>query len=125
MNVRGFTFVEVLAALAFLAILAPVVMKGLAIANRAGVVSERSGLALQLAENQLNEALLMDTWRSGDASGDFAPDHPGYRWELSHGEWAADAMGELTMTVFFQVQGREHDVRLTTLADEQQGASAQ
>jgi hypothetical protein len=101
------------------------VMKGLAIANRAGNVAERSGLALQLAENQLNEALLMDTWRSGNASGVFAPDHPSYRWELSHGEWAADAMGELTMTVFFQVQGREHQVRLTTLADEEQSDSGE
>src|SRR5438309_1626171 len=51
----GFTFVEVLAALTFLAILVPTLLGALSIANRASVMAERSAIAGQLGENKLNE----------------------------------------------------------------------
>ena len=51
---QAFTFVEVFAALVFLAILIPVIVDGLTIANKASVVSERSSIAGELAENKMN-----------------------------------------------------------------------
>ena len=71
---HGFTFVEILAAMLFLGILMPVVIGALQVSNRAAVVSERSGVAGQLAENKLGELLLGDAWTSAGASGDFGTD---------------------------------------------------
>jgi len=111
----GFTFAELLAAMLFLAILIPVVVEGLTLANRAAVQAERNQLALQLAEKRLTELLLDDEWRSAQMRGDFERDWPGYRWELERGTWAQDDMTELRLRVIFTVQGREHWVELTTL----------
>lgn len=116
----GFTFVEMLAAMAFLGILMPVVISALTISNRAAVVSERATVATQLAENRLQEMIVDDSWTSASSRGDFGEQWPGYRWELTKGDWQSGAMTELSLNVFFQVQGREHDVRLTTLVTETQ-----
>lgn len=110
----GFTFVEVLAALVFLGILMPVVISALMLSNRAGVVAERSTTAMQLAENRLNELSLSTA--TGETRGDFGASWPGYRWELTRADWqTGSGMTELTMTVFYQVQGQERSATLTTL----------
>lgn len=115
----AFTFVEVLAALVFLGILMPVVISALTISNQTGMLADRSTTALQLAENELNELLVTQTWLSGSSRGDFGQQWPGYRWELQRRTWPSDeVMTELTLTVFFQAQGRERQVALTTLANE-------
>jgi len=117
----GFTFVEVFAALVFLAILVPAIVEGLSIANRTSVVAERSSIAGELAENKLNAILLSSTGGTATASdtgGDFGTDWPGYRWEMSQGTWDQDTvntMSELSVEVFYPVQGRERSVTLTTL----------
>lgn len=116
---NGFTFIEVLAALIFLAILVPAIVQGLTIANRTSVVSERSAVAGELAENKLNELLLNNAWETAtDTRGDFGTDWPGYRWEMNEATWDQDTvntMSELTVEVFFSVQGHEHSFRLSTL----------
>ena len=116
---RGaFTFVEVLAALAFLGALIPVIVSALTVSNRAGVISERTLIATQLAENQLNELMVGNAWSSAESRGEFGNDRPGYRWEMTRAAWVAGDMTEVTVAVFFQVQGNEHSVRLSTLANE-------
>jgi Tfp pilus assembly protein PilV len=115
----GFTFIEVLAALLFLAILVPAILSGLTITNRAAVLSARRSVAAELAENKLNEELIGSNWQSpSSTSGDFGQDYPFYRWQMSQTNWGGDAtnlMTELTMEVFFPVQGVDHSFRLTTL----------
>lgn len=111
----GFTFIEVLASLLFMAIVIPAVVTALTISNRAAITSERTNVAVQLAENRLNELLIENTWSSGESRGEFGADWPRYRWELTQGTWETDNMTELTMEVFFPVQGKEQSVRLTTL----------
>ena len=128
----GFTFVEVLAAMTFLAILVPTLVGALSVSNRASEMAERSAIAGQLAENKLNELMVGNAWSSAESRGDFGDEYQGYRWELKSGEWdlgTADSstlngMTELTMEVFFTVQGREHSIRLTTLASEQTSSSS-
>lgn len=73
----GFTFVEMLAALAFLGILIPVVISALLVSNRAAGVAERSMTAMQLGENRLNEMMLEDRWTSEGSRGDFGEQRPG------------------------------------------------
>ena len=114
----AFTFVEMLAAMAFLGVLLPVLISALLVSSRAGSVAERSTVAMQLGENQLNELTLGDAWTSAESSGDFGEDWPGYRWALTQGTWQNGEMTELTMTVSFTVQGQEHDIRLSTLVDD-------
>ncbi len=114
----AFTFVEMLAAMAFLGILIPVVLSALMASNRAGVMAERSTIAMQLGENRLNELTLGGEWSSAESRGDFGTDRPGYRWELAKNSWQNGAMTELQLDVFFQVQGGEHDVRMSTLVNE-------
>jgi type II secretory pathway pseudopilin PulG len=110
--------VEVLAAMLFLAILVPVVIEGLALANRAAVVAERKAVAVQLGENRLQEVTLNRTWSTAPANGDFGGDWSGYRYELSRGNWQTDRMIELIVRVTFEVQGRTHEVRLGTLVED-------
>jgi hypothetical protein len=114
----GFTFAEVLAAMLFLAILVPVVVEGIALASRAAVVSERSGVALQLADRELNELIVNGTWSSANSRGTFGDEWPGFSWELTRGTWREDDMTELTLAVLFEVQGRPYTVRLSTLVDD-------
>lgn len=114
---RGFTFVEVLAAMLFMAIVIPVTVEGLTIANRAGLVAQRKRVAAQLADSLLTEMVAMGQWRSGDQSGDFAADHPGYRWVLKTTTWTEEPMRQVSLQVFFKVQEKEYEVCLTTLVD--------
>jgi len=78
----GFTFAEVLAALVFMAIVIPVVMQGVSIANRAGVGAERKEIAVQLAANMLNQLSISNLWQTAQASGTFEQDYPGYAWSM-------------------------------------------
>ena len=114
----GFTLVEVLAAMAFLGILMPVVISALFVSSRAAVISERSTIATQLGENKLNEMMLGGAWTSESGRGDFGEQWPGYRWEMTKSAWESSTMTELMLDVFYTVQGAERDLRLSTLVSE-------
>lgn len=88
------------------------------ISNRAGVASERTTIATQLAENKISELMLGDEWTTASSRGEFGTDWPGYRWELKKSDWESGAMTELDLTVYFQVQGTERSVILSTLVNE-------
>ena len=115
---HGFTFVEVLASLVFLAILMPVLISALTLSNRASVVAERSSVAIQLAENKLNELQLADAWMTAGSRGEFENDRAGYRWEMTQSDWEGGEMVELRLRVLFEVQGQEREVHLSTLVNE-------
>ena len=50
----AFTFVEILAALLFLALVVPTIVGALGVANRASEMAERSALAGELAQNKMS-----------------------------------------------------------------------
>ncbi len=114
----AFTFVEVLAALVFLAILLPTVIGGFSICTRAGAAAERTAIATQLAENRMSELMLNDAWIAAEKRGEFGEEFPGYRWEVDQSTWEIENMTALTVHVFFQLQGQERDVALTTLVSD-------
>lgn len=118
-HTAAFTFVEILAALMFLALVIPAIVTALSLSNRAGELTERGGSAGQLAENKLNEMLVGDAWQSGAVtSGDFGADWPNYRWEMTRNTWSTDSgLTELKVEVFFKIQGVERGVTLTTLVN--------
>lgn len=115
---RGFTFAEVLAAMVFLAILLPVVMQGLVLANRASVVSERKRTAVHLGNSLLTELVATEQWSFAGNRGNFGPGNELYEWELLQTGWNLDDMEQLTLIVSYPVQGQVHQINLTTLVED-------
>jgi len=114
----GFTFAEVLAALVFMAIVIPVALQGISVANRAGVGAERKEIAMQLAANMLNQLSVSNLWQTAQASGTFDQDYPGYAWSMQQQAWPDGVMQQLTLEVTYPLQGRVFAVELSTLVDD-------
>jgi prepilin-type N-terminal cleavage/methylation domain-containing protein len=114
---RGFTLVEVLAALVFMAILIPVTVRAVRVASQAGHVGERKAVAARVAERVMNELLVTDGLRQNSANGRIEERHRTYDWMMRSEPWTEDAMSLVTVRVTYQVQGREYDVNLSTLFD--------
>lgn len=119
----GFTFVEVLVAIVFIAIVVPITVEAIMRANRAGSVSEKKRVATRLAEYKLAEMVLTDDWRYGAIEGDFGEDYSGYTWTITEDAWDEDVMLQLTVTVGYTVQGRSYEVSLSTLVPETEETS--
>ena len=111
----AFTLAEVLAALAFMAVVIPVAIEGVHVANRAGVVAQRKSVAARIAERVLNESLVGSQSQSAGRSGTVQESGIEYRWTIRHTIWPEDAMRLVTAEVLYNVQGQEHDVRVSTL----------
>lgn len=111
----GFTLVESLAALLFLAIVLPVALQGLALANRSAVVAERKQIATRLLDNLMNERSATGQLMAGTSTGTFAPDYPEYHWRMESIGWTDSLMREVIFVASYNVQGREHFVTLATL----------
>jgi type II secretory pathway pseudopilin PulG len=115
---RGFTFYELLAAVVFVGLVIPVAMRGLAVANRAGVMAERKRVAVQLADRLLTDMIVTGDWRRSSRTGDFGDEWPNFRWQIDSEAWDEDTLEVVRVHVFFQVQGREFSVTLCTLDEE-------
>lgn len=113
----GFTFIEILAAMIFMAILLPAIVQGLTIANRVGVAAERQRVATQLADQVLTISAATEEWRRGAVNGDFGDDYPEYSYEVFDEAWTEDTMTLLTARVYYTVQSREQYVQISTLVD--------
>ena len=116
----GFTLAEALAALAFLAIVIPVAVEGLRVANQAGQVADRKAAASRVADRVLNEMLVTKQWQQASSSGEVQEGRLSYRWRLLNEAWEVDSLKLLTVLVSYSVQGQEYDVRLSTLVDSTQ-----
>jgi prepilin-type N-terminal cleavage/methylation domain-containing protein len=118
---RGFTLVEVLASLVFLAILLPVTVQAVRVASQAGQVGERKGTAARVAERVLNELIVTGGSRQNSAGGRIEERHRTYEWTMRSDPWA-DSLNLVTVQVVYQVQGQNFDVTLSTLVDSAQEA---
>ena len=117
---RGFTFPEILAAMLFMAIVIPVTIRGVSLANRMGVMAERKRVAAELASLKLNDFIVNDTWREGNQEGNYADTGDAslsqYRWTLEITPWTDDVMRLIVVKVFYKVQNVEYSVSVGTLA---------
>ncbi len=115
----GFTFAEVLAAMVFVAVVIPVTLHGIALANRAQAIAERKLVAARLAEKILNEIVITEGWSSGNQQGDFGEEWPDYLWQSSTQNWSEDSSMKIVLvSVFFEVQSQLYQVDLYTLVDD-------
>ena len=141
----GFTLAEVLAALLFMAIVIPVAVQGLQIANRAGAVAQRKSQAARIAERVLNETIVTTNWTQSSQAGTVYEGTREFRWTLRTEPWnqnltnqvpaEASSMGQLlggqpqvtatassqttlnllSVEVTYTVQNRDYQLRLSTL----------
>ena len=111
----GFTLAEVLAALAFMAIVIPVAVEALRVANLAGEVGQRKATAARIAERVLNEWVIGSRLPGSGQSGAVQEGPQEYRWSIRSQAWTEDAMNLVTVRVTFPVQSHEYDVSLSTL----------
>jgi Tfp pilus assembly protein PilV len=114
----GFTLIEALAALLFLVIVIPVALQGLHVASMAGEVGQRKMIAARIGNKVLNELKVMGQLQSTTQSGVVRERGITYRWSVKNQPWTEDTLSQMTMatlTVSFTVQGRDYDVRLSTL----------
>jgi type II secretory pathway pseudopilin PulG len=121
---RAFTLAEVLAALAFLAILIPVVVECLNIASRAGEVAQRKTEASRVAERILNENIVTTNWNQSAQNGTVQDGDKQYDWTLSNDPWNQDPIRQVTVEVKYMVQGKDYSVKLSTLADDSGSTSS-
>jgi type II secretory pathway component PulJ len=121
----AFTLAEVLAALAFMAIVLPVAVQGIQIASRAGQVGVRKATAARIADRVMNELDVTGQLLGGTQNGAVREGGREYTWRMDSQSWleAAD-LDVVTIRVAFEVQGEEYDVRLSTLVDPNATVSA-
>ena len=112
----GFTLVEVLAALLFLAIVIPTAVEALHVATLSGEVAARKGVAARVADRVLNESIVMTNWTGGAQNGTVSECAVYYRWTLTSQTWPQDAMQLLTVEVKYPAQGKDYSVKMSTLA---------
>lgn len=113
----GFTLAEVLAALAFMAIVIPVAIEGLRVANLAGQVGLRKTSATRIAERVLNEWIALGQSQTASQRGALLEGALEYRWSIHTEPWNQDTMRLATAEVLYTVQGRELQVHVSTLID--------
>ena len=122
----GFTLAEVLAALLLMAIVVPVAMQGLHVASTAGEVAQRKMVAARIGNKVLNELKVTGLLQSTGQTGVVQDRGLSYRWAVKNQSWTEDTLSQMsvaTVTVSFQVQGRNYNVNLSTLMPSQQQTS--
>lgn len=113
----GFTLVEVLATLLFMAILVPVAVQAVRVASQAGQVGERKAAAARIAERVLNELLVTGGLQQTALNGSVEEGDRRYNWTMRSEPWSEDAMNLVTVRVIYAVQGQDYDVNVSTLFD--------
>ena len=111
----AFTLVELLAALAFMAIVIPVIMQALAISNRAGQVAQRKAIAARVADRVLSECVANGQQNRGLQRGTVEEGPYEFQWSISMENWRDDSMRLITAQVTYPVQGRQYTVEMSTL----------
>ena len=117
---HGFTLAEVLAALMFRAIVIPVAVQGMRLANLAGQVGQRKAAAGRIAERVLNELLVTGEYQKSAPHGVEEEGPFQFQWQVRLEPWSVGALQLLSVEVTFQVQGQDYDVNLSTLVDASQ-----
>jgi type II secretory pathway component PulJ len=115
---RAFTLAEVLAALAFMAIVIPVAVEGLQVANRAGLLSQRKLVAARLAERVLNEAIVTGMWRDAAQPEEIQADGQTVKVTIKAETWVEESVYLVTAEAVYTVQGEEFQLNLATLVND-------
>lgn len=117
----AFTLLEVLAALMLMAIVLPVVMRGIGLATQLGAYTRFHDQAVSLAEAKIAESLVNEDWQDGDSIGTFDDEDlwgkgaSRYEWEQQVDDWETSTIKQVTIRVIWTQRNQEQVVTLTTL----------
>lgn len=112
---RAFTFVEILATMALLAIVLPAVMGGISLCLSTASLARRQAEASALCQGKLMELVAEGQWQHAEAGGDFGPEWPDYRWTAKVTDWDGELVRQLDVTVLWRHRYAERGVTLSTL----------
>ena len=114
--VKGFTLIEILAALLLTGLVLPAALKGVSLARMLVSDSDRRYEAMELAENKLAEVLLEESWaNSSSQSGRFDDEYEDYEWVVSTTDWTDADVRQVDVAVLWQQRNRQREFRLSTL----------
>jgi len=120
MSRRGFTIVEVLATMALMAVVLPVVMRGLSIAQQTASATKHMHQAASLAQSKLNQLATEAQYSTGTSAaggnqtGDFAPEFPEFHWN-SVTTQRDYGLTELDLSVTWLERTQERSIVVSTL----------
>jgi prepilin-type N-terminal cleavage/methylation domain-containing protein len=114
-RLSGFTFIELLATIVLIGIIMPVAMRSIGLCTRLGGHSRRQIEAATLARTKLTELTVSQDWKTGQKSGDFGSDWPGYLWTATVSNWTDSVVNQLDLTVSWQSQGQQLSLTFSTL----------
>jgi hypothetical protein len=106
-----------------MAIVIPVSIEGLRVANLAGQVGDRKAAAARIAERVLTELIVTQQGTGSSQRGTTFEGNREYRWQMRSQAWDHDDLQVMTVQVWFDVQGAEYDVKLSTLYDSSESAT--
>lgn len=113
----GFTLAEILAALALMAVVVPVAIQGVSIANRAGLLGQRKAAAARVASRVLNDMILTQQLQESNSQGSLEQGGVVYEWTLESEPWTEDTINLVSVRVLYTVQDQQYEVRVSTLHD--------
>lgn len=138
---RGFTLIEVLAAMLLIAIVLPAAMHGISLGARAASMAKHRTTAAQLGSSKLQEIVATGQWESStNLAGDFSlegPEYQDYRWMAQVQQWnqrgvnqqdiQPQTLSELDLKVIWTSRGQEQSMTFSTLvySNAPQGPGAQ
>ena len=116
---RGFTLVEVLAALLLIAIVLPIVMRGISAGTSSASLARRRTEATSLAQSKLAEIMALEQWRDGELTGTFttaeSENAADFSWRAELEQWSEENVKQLDLYVTWSTGAGEQDVKLSTL----------
>jgi general secretion pathway protein I len=126
---RGFTLIEVLAALILLAIVLPAAMRGVTLASAAASSAQKRTTAASLATSKLQEIIATGQIQNGAQAGDFSEEgavYQGFRWDAQTSNWTQagfnaqdlgqiNTLQQLDLRVTWRARGGEQSLTLSTL----------
>jgi prepilin-type N-terminal cleavage/methylation domain-containing protein len=116
---RAFTLVEVLAALLLIAIVLPVVMRGISAGTSSASLTRRRTEASSLAQSKLAEIMATEQWRDGALNGTFTlaetENAADYSWRAELQQWSEENVKQLDLYVTWTTGKGEQNVMLSTL----------
>lgn len=114
-GVRGFTLVEVLAAILILSIVVPSLIKAYTVCGSIASLSRQRAEALGIAQSSLDELVATREWMNGTPSGEEKPGPTTYQWETSLTSWEEANTQLLTITVSWLNAGQRQEMKLETV----------
>jgi len=119
-HATGFTLVELLTALAIVAIVLPAVVQGVILCLDLSVHARMQAQAASLAQMKLSELAATRMIDQSVRSGDFGQQWPQYVWIATTESWYDARLVELDVSVFWVRKGKEYDVTVSTLVYDDQ-----